>query len=425
MKCPDFLGKGCIALSLLILLACGGGGGGSSPPVTQAPNIYLAQLSYDYSGVVLDRVADKTFDIQNTGNANLLIGNISQISLPFAIVNDTCSYATLTPSQRCSLQVRFSPTTPGPSAVVLSIPSNDPDASTMSISLSGIGSGLNVWINKVNSTSCPSVSMDVTVTDPRSSSLLTSLNKDNFRLYQDGILKVITATPLQYPAPVSLVLALDSSSSTINVMPDIQAAAITFINHLSDQDRAAICKFNSVIEFYPPAIPPFMAGDPAGKAALNAYINTISNSSGTALYDTVIQSVDIAAQGTTDKRAVIILSDGSDGYSVSGTYKTLDQVIAYAKQKGIPVFTICYLDPNYAEYSKPDIMQRLASETGGQYYNSVSADFASIFQQISNVLSNKYTLAYTSSTCSGSASLIVQVDWNNLHGADSRTVSMP
>ena len=42
-------------------------------------------------------------------------------------------------------------------------------------------------------------------------------------------------------------------------------------------------------------------------------------------------------------------------------------------------------------------MQRLASETGGQYYNVITSDIAYIFQQISNILSNKYTLNYTSS----------------------------
>jgi hypothetical protein len=75
-------------------------------------------------------------------------------------------------------------------------------------------------------------------------------------------------------------------------------------------------------------------------------------------------------------------------------------------------------------YGKPEIMQQLANETGGQYYNApTGADFASIFQQIANVLSNKYTLTYTSSMCPGTVSLDVRAELNGLYGQDSRAIS--
>jgi VWFA-related protein len=424
MGIPIFFKRSFVAFLLLMLPACGGGGGGGAPPPPPTPNIHLAQSNIDFAGIVLVNSADRTFEISNTGNANLKIGHILQPNLPFSIYSDTCSNATLTPSQTCSLKVRFSPTSQGPLTATLSIPSNDPDSSTVSISLSGVGYGLNVWINKVNLTGCPSISMDVTVTDPRSNSLLMLLTKDNFKLSQNGQLQNITATLIQYPSPVSLVLAIDASGSTVNILSDIRAAANSFIANLNDGDWAAICNFHMTIDFYPASAPLLIAVDAAGKTALKAYINAIVPGDGTALYDAVLQSVDRAALGTTVKRAVIVLSDGVDTSSVN----TLNQVIANAVQKGIPVFTIFYIDPNYGggSYGKTEIMQRLASDTGGQYYNSNTVDLAAIFQQISNVLSNKYTLNYTSSTCSGTNSLNVRADdySTGLYGQDSRTVSL-
>ena len=405
---------------LFFITACGGGGGGSATPPAPTPNIYLAQSNIDFAGIVLDNTADRTFEIKNTGNANLNIGQISPPGLPFSISSDTCSNKTLTPSQTCSLIARFSPTSQGSFAGTFSIPSNDPDSTTVNITLSGVGYGLNVWINQVNSANCPNISVDVTVTDPSSNSLLNSLTEDNFELYQNGQLQNITATAIQYPSPVSLVLTLDWSGSTIYVISDVQAAANSFINQLNNEDWAAICKFSSDIEFYPLTSPLFIAGDAAGKNTLNAYINSSFASFNTTLYDAVFQSIDRAAQGLTDKRAVIVLSDGDDTHSV----KTLDQVIANATQKGIPVFTIFYIDPIYGA-GKTQIMQRLARETGGQYYNSDTADLVAIFQQTSNVLSNKYTLNYTSSTCTGTISLDVRADWNSLYGLDSRTIVLP
>jgi VWFA-related protein len=412
--------KSCVVLSVLLFIACSGGGGDSAPQ-TPTPNISL-QSSLILPGTILDNSVDETFSIRNTGNADLTIGQILPLNLPFSIVTDTCTNATLAPSRTCSLRIRFSPTIQGPSNETLSIPSNDPDSSTANIGLSGEGYGLSVWINKVT-TNCPTVSVDVTVTDPDSTSLIGSLTKDDFKLYQNGQLQDITASAIQFPSPVSLVLTLDWSVSTQPIISDVQAAANAFVSQSQAIDRVAICKFAKGLDFYPPdgSVDLFIVGDAAGKASLNTYINTTSVPfliGDTAFYDAVFYSIDRAAQGITEKRAVIVLSDGEDTYSV----KTLNQVIANASGKGIPVFTIFYVDPSRSDvYMAPfrQIMQRLASETGGQFYISTAADLTLIFQQISNVLSNKYTLTYTSTTCSGTIS--VRADSGDLYGVDSTT----
>ncbi len=110
--------------------------------------------------------------------------------------------------------------------------------------------------------------------------------------------------------------------------------------------------------------------------------------------------------------------------------KTLDQVIAYATQKGIPVFTIYYIDPNLngGTYGNTEVLQRMAKETGGQYLNSNTADLTTLFQQISNVLSNKYTITYTPTTCSSGSTVTLDVsvdDGISLHGQNSTKVSFP
>jgi len=405
-------------------MACGGGGDSAPPPAAiPTPNIYLAQSQVAFAGIVLDNSADRILEIKNTGSANLKIGQIIPPAIPFSIYSDTCSSATLSPYQTCSLGIRFSPTDQGSFVANVSIPSNDPDSSAVTMSLRGDGYGLNVWINSVDTSSCPSVKANVTVTDPRSSALLNLLTKDNFKLYQNGQLQSIAASAIQYPSPVSLVLALDSSGSTVSTMPQIKAAASVFINELTDGDYAAICKFYATIEFSPLASPLFIAGDAAGKAALNAYIDSSFSGSGTALFEAVVQSVDRAALGSTNKRAVIVLSDGVDTTSS----RTLDQVIAYANQKAIPVFTVFYLDPTLlgGQYGSRENMQRLAAETGGQYYSADSAALTAIFQQIANVLSSQYIITYTSPSCSGTTTVNVRADWNGLYGEDSGTNRVP
>src|SRR4030042_2379592 len=311
---------------LFFLTACGGGGGGGTSETPKNPNIYLAQSTIDFGGIVMDNNEDRSFYIKNTGNANLNIGQISSPALPFSISSETCSNKTLTPNQTCSLISRFSPTVQGPITSILTIPSNDPDSSAVNVTLSGEGYGLNVWINQVTA-NCPSnISVDVAVMNPRNPNLLIdSLGMSDFILKQNGQQQVITAvSPIEEPSPVSVVLALDMSISLTAAIDEIKTAAKYFVDQLGDTDEAAICKFKNEVEIYP--VPPdyFIQTTTTGKNALKAYIETAFYAvSGTAFYDAVFQSIDRAALGlgTTGKPAVIVLSDGVNNklYTVSKT----------------------------------------------------------------------------------------------------------
>lgn len=423
-----------IAFLLLMLMACGGGGGGGSSAPTPTPNILLAQSTINFGGSLLSSGSGQTFTIKNVGDANLTIGQISKPGLPFSIpdINDFCSNKTLTPSQTCALTVLFSPTAQGPSAGNFAIPSNDPDSSNVNITLSGEGYGLNVWVNQVNTNDCLSFVAKVTVTDPANPDpgsannvLLRGLAASNFTL-NGGLLPITLPVSNQYPSPVSLVLALDSSESLTGVMTDIKTAAKSLISLLGPEDEAAIYKFYAFINFYPTAAPLFETTDGTGKSNLNTYIETSYGGSFTALYDAIVQSIDRAAQGTPGKRkVVIVLSDGVDNYST--TTKTMDEVIAHAVLQKIPVFTIYHVDPAYGggAYGNTQIMQRLARETGGQYYYSATADLATVVQQIAGSLSNTYTINYTSPTSMCSGTLDVRAAWGVLYGQGTGSISNP
>ena len=105
------------------------------------------------------------------------------------------------------MTVRFTPPNQGSFTGTLSIPSNDPDSNVLNLSLKGSGYGLNVWINGADSSSCPTLDLDVTVTDPANpGTLLNSLTASNFKVFQNGNqIQNITASAIQNPSPVSVV----------------------------------------------------------------------------------------------------------------------------------------------------------------------------------------------------------------------------
>ena len=421
--------KSCVVLSAILLLACGGGGGGDAPPPpAPAPNI-SAQSTVDLGGVVLGNSVEQLIEITNTGNLNLKINQISPLNAPYQIVSttDNCSNATLAPNTTCSLRVKFLPAAQGSFSATLAIPSNDPDTSIKNIRLNGEGYGLNVWISKVVA-SCPTVSFDVTVADPDNLLPLSSLIKNNFKLYENNIeLQNFVVSPWTGLSPASVVLALDASGSMSSIMPTVQTEASNFINQLQAGDYAAVCKMGyaaSIMKSYPVASPFLIETTPTGKTDLiNNGINMTFGPFGpgqdtSALYDSLMLAIDRAATAGTfpSKKALVIVSDGVDNASVA---TSLNQVIAYAKQKGVKIFSIYYISPSLVQYAKPQVMVRLANETGGQYFDTTTIGIATAFQQLENVITNSYTITYTSSTCSGTIS--VRADSGGLYGADSTT----
>ena len=438
MRTSIFFESFCITFAVLMFMACGGGGGGdggsSSPP--PSPNISLSESSYNFSGVVNNKTADHTFEITNTGNANLAVGQITVLAAPYSIpvASDGCSNRTLGPSGTCTFRARFSPTVQGVFADKVSIPSNDPDG-TATIGLSGEGSGLNVWIKNASAVVAGCVvTVGVTVTDD-AGKILDNVDLDpnsDFSFEVDGIAVApedVTFDNYETPSPVSVVLAIDCSGSEAGVLPEIKNAATSFINQLNDADEAAICKFDSSIEFNPE--PDATFHDLATqRQALIDYIATFTAGSSTRLYDAMYESIARADQGIiTNKHLVVVLSDGVDAVSQD---HALNDVINYSGQEGVPVFTIYYRDPNYSsgDYGDPDTLKQLADGTDGQDYDGLTGDLTDVYYKIASSIRNKFIFELTLPPgCASGDTVSLNVVAGGPHpapfGEDSTTVTFP
>jgi VWFA-related protein len=410
-----------VILSLLFIIGCGGGGGDSQTVIAE-PKISLSESSYDFGGIVVKNSAERQFTITNTGNRDLRITSFSSSDAQFTVpeVSDNCSGKSVAPNGSCTFITRFTPAAHGAQGGTISITADDP----ATILLQGDG-WLNVWINRITG-NCASISIDVTVTDPLSLERLGSLTKDNFILTLGSVTQTINVSANIFPDPVSVVLALDMSPSQTANISTIKLAAQSFIDQLRDSDEAAICMFSTLREFYPESTPYFLPTDNDGEIALNTYIQDYSTTSGeTTLYDSIYESITRAADnGINGKKAVVVLSDGVDTASTL----TLTEVVDYAKLKGVLLFTIFYVDASYYPAATADTLKQLASDTGGQYYNSGNSDdLTVIFEEIAKSLSNKYIITYTPSSCISGSTIYpqVQVNWEGKHGQTSGKYTMP
>jgi hypothetical protein len=98
-------------------------------------------LKVAFGTVAAGSSSAQTVTVTNTGNADLVLGTIASadpVQAPFAITTDTCSGRTLLPTENCTLTVEFGSVSAGTFADSFDIPSNDPDESTLTVSLDGV-----------------------------------------------------------------------------------------------------------------------------------------------------------------------------------------------------------------------------------------------------------------------------------------------
>ncbi len=103
------------------------------------PIISVTQ-NVSFGDVIATTTGVEMVTITNIGTEDLILGQITQPGAPFNVV-DTCSNMTLSPGGGdCTFDVRFTPTTAG--AVpddTFNIPSNDPNNSPVTVTVSGTG----------------------------------------------------------------------------------------------------------------------------------------------------------------------------------------------------------------------------------------------------------------------------------------------
>jgi len=291
----------------------------------------------------------------------------------------------------------------------LTIPSNDSTKNPLRVTLTGKGRTLNVLINEVK-TDGNVVKSLVSVSNIAGNPVV-GLIKTCFTIKENGTQQTINKFTHPITTPISVDLVFDCSGSLS--IPDrlaIQDAADSFVARLVDGvDEAGVIKFTITIG----AKTDFTTDQSAVIAAINAPYPL--DSGGTILYDSLITAIDDTALRTNSRHAIIVFSDGNDENSTN----TLTAVIDRAILKGVPIFAIAYTN---ATHPKPEVMQQLAQETGGEFFlTPSSSDVAGIYDRISQILSQQYLIEHVSSSTGGATIFLdVKVDNNGDLGEDSK-----
>jgi VWFA-related protein len=132
---------------------------------------------------------------------------------------------------------------------------------------------------------------------------ITSLNKESFSIYEDGVKQDITRFEPTI-APFSVVMILDMSGSTLGFRETIRQSAFRFIDALAPDDRVAVIEFYDKINL--------LNDFTTNRKSIANSISVANGRGKTQLYKTLDFALGKLAKEGKRRKAIIVLTDGVD-----------------------------------------------------------------------------------------------------------------
>ncbi|MDX6693752.1 MAG: Ca-activated chloride channel [Blastocatellia bacterium] len=249
------------------------------------------------------------------------------------------------------------------------------------------------------------VTVNMSVIDRNTYRGLTGLTQSDFKVYEDGAQQQIAHFEAA-SAPFNLVLLIDLSGSTQDIVKLIREAALHFVNAARPADRISVITFASA-----PVIVSPLTSD---REALRRRINSIEQPHGsTKVYDALNAAIDEVLKGAKDSRrnAIVLMSDGLDSTmpNVAGEGSTVgyNELLARVREFDGVLYTLwLQTETELSSLSALDIqpetydlahdrMQELAEAGGGIFYEVLSLeDLAGAYEHVVADLGTVYSIGY-------------------------------
>jgi Ca-activated chloride channel family protein len=263
-------------------------------------------------------------------------------------------------------------------------------AAVMFILLGGIGlQGYTAWasdgaafqITQFDLSAFPRVKAYTSILDAAGRPM-RGLTKEDITLVENGHSVKIAGMQMSGAEgkrePLSFAIVLDKSGSmTGDKIAHAKKSVHRFISLMEHDDRASLFAFSDKV-----AMLKSLTNE---QSDLNQAVQSIQPGGHTALFDGIARGVE-SVQGISGRRAVIVLSDGIANRGALD----IEQAIESAMKANVSVYVI-----GLGEDVRTARLERIASETGGSYFFTPSADgLAEIYETISKRIRNEYAVSY-------------------------------
>lgn len=233
------------------------------------------------------------------------------------------------------------------------------------------------------------VTLAVNVVDDKGAPV-AGLDKADFRLMEDGREQKISFFEKESATPLSIVLAIDGSESTLRNERLEKEAAKKFVQTLlRPQDELDLMEFadtvREIVAFTP------------DKSRIDNGLGNLRHGAATALYDAIFLASQRLGETSTAngrRRVLVLITDGGDTAHGSRYEQALEQ----AQRAGAIIYSLIVI-PIYADAGRntggEHALIQMSEDTGGKYYYIEDAkDLAPAFRKVSDDLRTQYVLGY-------------------------------
>lgn len=248
------------------------------------------------------------------------------------------------------------------------------------------------------------VTLNISVIDRGTNRGLMGLGQSDFKLFEDGQEQRIVQFESS-SAPFDLMLLIDLSGSTREVVKLIRAAALRFVEAARPADRIGVITFAGE--------PRVVSSLTADRELLRQRIETIDTARGdTKLYDATNFAMEELLKESKKLRrtAIVLMSDGLDGTipgvsGQQGSRQTYPETLRNIQEFDGVLYTL-WLNTEYEAMSPLDTqpeafdaghdrMKEMADTGGGVFYEVERlTDLAGAYEQVVADLGTMYSLAY-------------------------------
>ncbi|MBV8200820.1 MAG: VWA domain-containing protein [Acidobacteria bacterium] len=210
-----------------------------------------------------------------------------------------------------------------------------------------------------------------------------TLGEGDFKVFDGGAAQTLLRCERVRDLPLHLLFAIDTSASMAQVLPQVQKAALAFLQRvMTPKDRAALLTFGDS--------PVLRAPFTNDLGVLAGALAGLDAERGTALFDSLVYALSYMQGVEHGQSAVILFTDGGDHLS----RLSFDETLAFARRAGVAIYAVG------AHVSRLDLqirshLAKLAEETGGRsFFIESAAELDGVYAAIEDELRSRYLLAY-------------------------------
>jgi Ca-activated chloride channel family protein len=255
-----------------------------------------------------------------------------------------------------------------------------------------------VRITQVDAHDYPNITIYVSATQ-HNGQPIAGLTQREFSIKEDGVPVDIIDFKGGDHISIATALVIDRSDSMRyeDKLQGARNAARAFVKLMQPGDETALIAFSET----PELLEPFTSD----QDRLSQGIKNIKLGSCTAIYDSIIEGVDVLREKQ-GRRVLLLLTDGQDCRHATdddirelGSSHTVDEAIAYAQEHDQPVYVVGLGSRSSFSVGGIDerVLEEIADETYGDYFYAPTADqLESLYRHLSGDIHDEYAITYKS-----------------------------